>query len=291
MKLATVSIASDTFFGVVERDHIVDLRRSYLDMAELLVASRSEHGRADIDAACHASPTHALDRVRFMPPIAQPQRILCVGANYRTYVEESSLIDEAPDHPLVFIRFPSSFVGHRELLARPSVSEQFDYEGELAVVIGTSIHRADRATALASVAGYSCLMDGTVRDFQRHTSQFTAGKNFDRSGAWGPWIVTADAVPHPHDLALRTMLDGEEVQAANTSQLVFDIGTIVSYCSSFTTLSPGDVIATGTPGGIGDAQRPSRWLRPGSDISVEIESVGTLHNTVCDEIDATNIGP
>lgn len=285
MRLATADVGTETVFGVVIDDHILELADSFASPIELLVAARTERGRATIESACVCAPSHALDDVEWRPPIVRPERILCVGANYRAYVAESTLVTEAPDHPLIFTRFPSTFAGHGAPLVRPSVSQQFDYEGELAVVIGEVVRHADRATAAAAVAGYSCLMDGTMRDWQRHTSQFTPGKNFDRSGAWGPWIVTADAIPHPGDLALRTTLDGATVQSANTSQLVFDIGTIVAYCSSFTTLQPGDVIATGTPGGIGDAQDPPHWLEPGSEITVEIDGIGALRNHVIDEGD------
>ena len=186
---------------------------------------------------------------------------------------------------MIFTRFPSSLVGHGEALVRPSASTSFDYEGELAVIIGDVVRHADAETAMSAIAGYSCLMDGTLRDFQRHTSQFTAGKNFDRSGSWGPWIVTADAIADPTALTLETLLDGEVVQSASTEQLIFGIADIIAYCSTFTTLEPGDVIATGTPGGVGYARDPQRWLTPGADITVRISGVGELSNSIIDDKD------
>ncbi|RZV41733.1 MAG: FAA hydrolase family protein, partial [Acidimicrobiales bacterium] len=160
----------------------------------------------------------------------------------------------------------------------------FDYEGELAIVIGRTTRYADRESALGAIAGYSCLMEGTLRDYQRHTKQFTPGKNFERSGSWGPWIVTADEVGDPYALTLSTIVDGAVVQSAPTTKLIFDLEAIVSYCSTFTTLEPGDVIATGTPGGVGYARDPQFWLEPGMTVTVEVPGVGTLTNPVIDEV-------
>jgi 2-keto-4-pentenoate hydratase/2-oxohepta-3-ene-1,7-dioic acid hydratase in catechol pathway len=207
-------------------------------------------------------------------------RILCVGVNYRPHIEEMGR--EVPDYPVVFTRFASSLVGNGEALVRPSVSEQYDFEGELAVVMGSPAHRVSRARALEFVGGYSCFMDGSVRDWQRHTMQFTPGKNFDRSGAMGP-VVPAATVPDPAALTLTTRLNGEVMQRGEVKDLVFDIPFLIEYCSSFMELRPGDVIATGTPGGVGAARTPPVWLQDGDVVEVEIPGVGVLSNPVRNE--------
>ena len=189
---------------------------------------------------------------------------------------------EVPEYPVVFVRFPSSLVGDGEAIVRPAVSGKFDFEGELGVVIGKEAHRVSRARALDYVAGYCCFMDGSVRDWQRHTTQFTPGKNFDRSGAIGS-ITSADAIPDPSTLELTTRVNGQVMQSASVSELVFDVPYLIEYCSTFMTLRPGDVIATGTPGGVGAARTPPVWLKAGDIVEVEISGIGTLTNPVCDE--------
>ena len=283
MKLATVRSGSNVVPGVIDGDRFSDISNTFADLIEVMGLAMTEDGRNEIARATDEASTLALSDVEFMPPILSPRRILCVGINYHAHVAESDRVVDAPEHPMIFTRFPSSLVGHGQAIERPLLSTSFDYEGELAIVIGRSTRYAERADALGTIAGYSCLMDGTLRDYQRHTSQFTPGKNFERSGSWGPWIVTADEVGDPYDLTLTTTLDGEQMQSASTTQLIFDIEAIVSYCSTFTTLEPGDVIATGTPGGVGYAQDPPRWLTPGAEISVSVPGVGTLTNPVVDE--------
>ena len=208
------------------------------------------------------------------------RKILCVGVNYRPHIEEMGR--EVPEHPVVFIRFPGSLVADGEPLIRPRVSEQFDFEGELAVVIGRRARHVSRADALAYIGGYCCFMDGSVRDWQRHTGQFTAGKNFERSGAIGP-LVPASDIPDPTTLELTTRVNGEVMQAGRVADLVFGIPELLEYCSTFTELQPGDVIATGTPGGVGAARKPPVWLRDGDLVEVEISSLGVLRNPVRDE--------
>ena len=208
------------------------------------------------------------------------RKILCVGVNYRPHIEEMGR--EVPEHPVVFIRFPGSLVADGEPLIRPRVSEQFDFEGELAVVIGRRARHVSRADALDYIGGYCCFMDGSVRDWQRHTGQFTAGKNFERSGAIGP-LVPASDIPDPTTLDLTTRVNGEVMQAGRVADLVFDIPALLEYCSTFTELQPGDVIATGTPGGVGAARKPPVWLRDGDLVEVEISGLGVLRNPVRDE--------
>jgi 2-keto-4-pentenoate hydratase/2-oxohepta-3-ene-1,7-dioic acid hydratase in catechol pathway len=240
-------------------------------------------GRAEIDDAIAEAIRVDVADVILLPPIPDPRRILCVGVNYSTHADESDTVSEAPPYPMIFTRFASSFVGHGVGIERPPESTAFDYEGELAVVIGATASRVSPSDAASVIGGYSCLMDGTLRDWQRHTSQFAPGKNFDRSGAWGPWIVTADVVDDHAALDLRTRVDGEVVQAASTAQLIHGIDRLIEYCSTFTTLEPGDVVATGTPGGVGYAQDPPRWLSPGQVVEVEVTGVGLLSNPVIDK--------
>ena len=208
------------------------------------------------------------------------RKILCVGVNYRPHIEEMGR--EIPDYPVVFTRFASSLVGPDEPVIRPRVSEQFDFEGELAVVIGRAARHVSRQHALDFVAGYCCFLDGSVRDWQRHTGQFTAGKNFDRSGAIGPMVPVAK-IPDPEALELVTRVNGERMQHGRVADLVFDIPRLIEYCSTFTELQAGDVIATGTPGGVGAARRPPVWLRDGDLVEVEIPGIGVLRNPVQDE--------
>ncbi len=209
-------------------------------------------------------------------------KILCVGVNYRPHIEEMGR--EVPDYPVIFTRFPSSLVGDGEALVRPRVSEQYDFEGELAIVIGKPARYVRRADAFDYVGGYCCFMDGSVRDWQRHTIQFTAGKNFEKSGAIGAVVPAAD-IADPTTLQLTTRVNGDVMQQGRIADLVFGIPYLVEYCSTFTRLEPGDVIATGTPGGVGAAHKPPVWLRDGDVVEVEIGGIGVLTNTVCDEAD------
>lgn len=208
------------------------------------------------------------------------RKILCVGVNYRPHIEEMGR--EIPEYPVVFVRFPGSLVSDGEAMLRPRVSEQYDFEGELAIVIGKVARHVSRDDAYDYIGGYCCFMDGSVRDWQRHTGQFTAGKNFERSGAIGP-MVPASQVPDPTALQLTTRVNGKIMQEGRIGDLVFDIPALVEYCSTFTELQPGDIIATGTPGGVGAARKPPVWLRDGDLVEVEISGLGVLSNPVRDE--------
>ena len=217
-------------------------------------------------------------QVTFLPVIPRPGKILCVGVNYLAHIREMGR--EVPQRPVIFVRFADSQVGHGEPLLHPGVSEQFDFEGELAVVIGKRAHRISAEQALDYVAGYSCFNDGSVRDYQRHTGQFTPGKNFHHSGSFGPWLVTADEIPDPSRLRLQTRVSGELMQSAPLSDLCFSVPALLEYCATFAHLEPGDVVVTGTPGGVGAARKPPRWLVPGDTVEVEIDGVGMLRNPV-----------
>ena len=260
---------------------LADVSARWATPAELVAAAHDAAGRAEIEAAADA-PTVPLAEATLLPPVPEPQRILCAGVNYAAHAVEGGRSGDRQPHPAVFTRFASSLVGHGQPVERPAVSAHFDYEGELAVVIGRRARSLDVADALTVVAGYTCFMDGSVRDFQRHRDQWIPGKNFDNSGAMGPWIVTADEVGDPAALHLTTAVNGEVLQDAPTADMIHSIAEIVAYCSAFTTLEAGDVIATGTPSGVGFARTPPRWLQPGDTVTVTITGVGTLTNTVVD---------
>jgi len=221
------------------------------------------------------------DTISYLPPIPNPEKILCIGINYAKHIEETGM--PKPRRPMVFTRFPDTQVGHQEALIRPAASNKYDFEGELAVIIGRSARNVPADQALDVIAGYSCYNDGSVRDWQVHTSQFTPGKNFPRSGSFGPWLVTPDEIPDPSQLHLVTRVNGEILQDTLTSDLIFDIPALIEYISTFTPLSPGDVIVTGTPGGAGAFRDPKVWLQPGDRVEVDIEGIGLLSNEVVAE--------
>jgi 2-keto-4-pentenoate hydratase/2-oxohepta-3-ene-1,7-dioic acid hydratase in catechol pathway len=277
MRLVSFRHEGRSSFGAVVDGRVVDLgeRSHHRSLAAALEAG----GIAELQRlAAGALPGLALDAVELLPPITDPGKIICVGLNYAPHILESGR--EMPKHPALFVRFPESLVGHDQPLRAPRVSERFDYEGELAFVVERRASRVAEADALAHVAGYACFNDGSVRDWQRHTGQFTAGKNFRQSGAFGPWLVTADEIPDPAALTLATRVSGEELQRARTGELVFGVPALIAYITTFIDLLPGDVVATGTPGGVGNYQEPQRFVRPGDVVEVEISGIGVLRNEV-----------
>jgi len=280
MKVASFESDGRQTYGVVQGDTVAEVsstwRERYPDLRSVLAADALP-GLAN---ECEDSGLQLKD-IEFLPVIPGPDKIMCVGVNYRPHVEEMGR--EMPEKPVVFVRFAGSLVGNRQAVIRPGVSEQFDYEGELAVVIGRTARHVSSADAYDFIAGFTCFMDGSVRDWQRHTMQFTPGKNFHRSGAMGPYLVTRDEVSDPSALALETRVNGAVLQTGGLSELIFDIPYLIEYCSTFAELLPGDIIATGTPGGVGAARNPPRWLRNGDHVAVEIGEIGCLENTVCDE--------
>ena len=219
--------------------------------------------------------------VELLPVIPDPAKILCVGLNYAKHKAETGRPDV--DYPTYFTRFADSQVAHRQPLVKPAISERFDYEGELAIIIGRGGRNIRDEDALSHVAGYACYNDGSVRDWQRHTFQFTPGKNFPGTGAFGPWMVTPDEVGDYRTLPIQTRLNGEVMQDATLADLLFPIERLISYASVFTPLQPGDVIVTGTPGGVGDKRCPPVYMKDGDVVEVEIGVVGTLVNPVVAE--------
>lgn len=259
--------------GRAIREANAGFRRRYADLRAVLTAD----ALAELENHCGTGELEA-GSVRFLPTIPRPDKVICVGVNYRRHVEEMGR--QIPEQPMLFVRFPDSQVGHREALVKPAVSAQYDFEGELAVIVGRPARHVSRADALNYIAGYTCFMDGSVRDWQRHTSQFTPGKNFRMSGAMGPYLVTGDEIPDVSELTVATRVNGTLMQQASLADLIFDIPALIEYCSTFAELLPGDVIATGTPGGVGAARTPPVWLGVGDTVEVDIGQVGCLSNPV-----------
>jgi 2-keto-4-pentenoate hydratase/2-oxohepta-3-ene-1,7-dioic acid hydratase in catechol pathway len=270
--------AGRAVFGVVRNDRLHDLSGGqWAGVAEVL----GSNDLAAVEAAADAAPTIALADVVLDLPVPAPARILCVGLNYHDHRAESAA-RVVSEHPTFFTRYVSSLVPAGEPLVRPSASDAFDYEGELAVVIGRPGRAISVGDALDHVGGYSGFQDGSIRDFQRHSSQFTAGKNFDRTGSFGPWVVTPDEL----DLGaaeLTTTVNGQVLQHAPIKDMIHSVAELIAYASIWTTLGPGDVIATGTPGGVGYARNPPILLRPGDTVEVTITGIGTLSNPVVAE--------
>lgn len=223
----------------------------------------------------------ALSDVTLLPVIPDPAKIFCIGLNYATHVAETGR--EQKEYPAVFTRWADTLVADGDALVKPSFSERFDYEGEVAVIIGKGGRGIKRADAHAHIAGYSLFNDGSVRDWQRHNIQFTPGKNFPATGAFGPAMVTPDAIDDLPSIRLQTRLNGEVVQDQPLSDLIWDIPFLIEYCSAFTPLSPGDVIVTGTPGGVGDKRNPPLYLKAGDTVTVSAGAIGELKNTIVEE--------
>lgn len=282
MKLISFLIDERESFGIVSDAGVIDagqrLEGEFSSLRDVLACGAINLLRGMVTI----SPDHALADITFRPVIPDPAaKFLCVGVNYMPHIREMGR--ERPDYPVIFVRFADSLVGHGQPMLRPRVSEQFDFEGELAVVIGTTARNVSRENALDYVAGYSCFNDGSVRDFQLRALQWTPGKNFHHSGSFGPWLVTTDECPNSSGLQLQTRLNGETVQSESTAELCFDVATLIEYCSVWTQLEPGDVIVTGTPGGVGLGRNPPLWMRSGDTVEVEIDGIGVLANPIIDD--------
>ena len=282
MKLATFVYQGRQSYGVVTNDTIIDVGRSLQDRAPDLRSALAHELLADIaQLTRQAQPEYALRDVRLLPIIPNPAKIFCVGLNYETHRRETGRSEA--HYPAIFTRFSDSQIGHEGLIIRPRVSQQLDYEGEVAVIIGRSGRAIDAAHAMEYVAGYACYNDVTVRDWQHHTYQWIPGKNFPATGSFGPWMVTTDEIKDVGSLTLVTRLNGQEMQRATTAQLIFSVPTLIAYISAFTLLSPGDILCTGTPGGVGYKREPPVFLKPRDIVEIEVSHIGTLRNAIVDE--------
>jgi len=287
MKLATFTHAGSTRIGVVDGDQIVDLSAAASDLPREMVAFL-EAGSEAMEAAreaVSAGPRIALADVRLEAPIARPPKFLAVGLNYADHVAESGM--DTPEHPTIFNKQSTCVTGPRDPIHVPKASHVLDYEGELGFVIGRRGRHVSRDDAADYIAGYLVVNDATVRDWQFRIPTWTMGKSFDTHGPIGPWIVTSDEIRDPHRLDLRTWVNGELRQESNTKQLIFDCFTLVEHLSTAFTLEPGDIIATGTPGGVGILHKPPQILKAGDVVRIEIEGIGEIENPVIDEPDNT----
>ena len=278
MKLASFKFNNTESFGVVEGEEVVDIGAVLTQFANLdaFIAAGMPIG-----GSTSSAPRIAASRVEWLPVIRNPGKIFCIGLNYRDHVAESTFNEQ--EHPSIFTRFPSSHVGHLQPMVRPKASERFDFEGELAVIVGKPGRHIDRARWSEHVAGYSIYNDGSIRDWQHRTTQWIAGKNFDDSGSFGPWITTADEIPDPDKLHMTTRLNGKVMQDTGIDLMIFKTDYLISYISSFCELRPGDVIVTGTCAGVGHSRKPPVWMAPGDTIEVEISGIGLLKNPIVQE--------
>jgi 2-keto-4-pentenoate hydratase/2-oxohepta-3-ene-1,7-dioic acid hydratase in catechol pathway len=280
MKLASYVANGKPAFGVVVGDGVVTMNDRlggrYATLRDVIAAGALDEMRR---AAQGAQPDQKLASLQYLPVIPNPQKIMCVGINYRSHAAEHGT--EAPKAPNIFTRFVNTLVAHEGEMIRPKVSTSFDFEGELALVIGKAGRHIKAEDALRHIAGYTCFCDATVRDFTKYS--LVASKNFVGSGPLGPWIVTADEIPDPTKLTLVTRLNGAEMQRSGTDMLIHDIPAIISFCSMFTPLAPGDIIATGTPDGIGAKRNPPVWMKAGDVLEVEVDRIGVLRTSIADE--------
>ncbi|MFN4165899.1 MAG: fumarylacetoacetate hydrolase family protein [Ferrovibrio sp.] len=279
MKVVSFVRNGKSSYGVVSGDGIVDvgakLGGKYADLVAVLKAG----ALAEVESAAKGvTADMKLDGTTLLPVVPNPGKIVCVGVNYDEHRREMGR--EPPGHPTIFVRFPESQVAHNQPLLKPAESDKLDYEAELAVIIGKRGYKVSENDAFSIIAGYSCYNDGSVRDWQTHTGQFTPGKNFVATGGFGPWMVTADEIPDPQALAIESRLNGQVMQKSNTELMTFNIRKIIKYVTTFTPLEPGDVIATGTPGGVGTKRNPPVYMKDGDIIEIEIAKVGLLRNPV-----------
>jgi 2-keto-4-pentenoate hydratase/2-oxohepta-3-ene-1,7-dioic acid hydratase in catechol pathway len=280
MRLISFRHAGTARIGAVVDGGIVDLTARTSACWSSLRAAIAGKALGELEAVVkHASTDLRFSDVELLPVIPDPDKILCIGLNYASHVGEVGR--QLPTVPSVFSRLHNTLVAHGGEIVRPRASIDFDFEGELAVVIGERCRHVPRASALSVIAGYTCFLDGSVRDFQRHS--VTAGKNFPATGPLGPWLVTADIIADPQRLELTTRLNGTVVQHDTTDHMIFDVATIIEYLSTVTWLEPGDVIATGTPDGVGLGRKPPLWMKAGDKVEVEISGIGKLDVDVVDE--------
>ncbi|GAA0502049.1 fumarylacetoacetate hydrolase family protein [Tatumella terrea] len=260
-------------FGLIREDGIIDAGKyvDYSDLKAVLTAG----ALAEISALSDKPADYQADEITFLPVIENPGKILCVGMNYS---EKRKEFGETNPAPTLFVRFADTLSAHNTPLQKPASSEQFDYEGELAVIIGKNAHQVPASEALQYVAGYSCFMDATVRDMQ--FTWFTAGKNWPATGGFGPSMTTTDEIPDPQQLDIKTFLNDQQVQHDSTANMIHTVQDIIAYVTCFTPLAPGDVIITGSPGGVGKSRTPQLFMFPGDHISVEISKIGTLAHTI-----------
>ncbi|CAN7675736.1 fumarylacetoacetate hydrolase family protein [Pseudorhodoferax sp. LjRoot39] len=282
MKLISYQTNGQDSYGAVVGERVVDLRAVFSarapDLKTLIAADLVDEARA---ALASARATLPLSEVKLLPVVPNPGKIFCIGLNYGEHVRETG--KQVTEKPVIFLRVADSQLAHGEDIVRPRVSERLDYEGEIAIVIGQGGRHIAEADAWQHIAGYSCYNDGSVRDWQLHTSQWAPGKNFWRTGGFGPWLVTADEIAPDRQMTLVTRLNGQEMQRATTDMMIHSIPRQIAYISAFIPLEPGDVIVTGTPGGVGNKRTPPVFMKPGDVVEIEVDAIGVLRNGIRDE--------
>jgi 2-keto-4-pentenoate hydratase/2-oxohepta-3-ene-1,7-dioic acid hydratase in catechol pathway len=285
MKYCTFIRAGEVGYGVLGDTDVWDLShalcRDYGDLKSLLAAVATGSG-PDLRRTLQTAPSLPLETVELLAPIPNPDKIFCVGYNYLSHVEETG--KTVPERPFIFTRFADTLVGHGSPLVRPAESTSFDYQGALAVIIGKGGRRIRTEHASSHIAGYSCFNEASLRDWQRHSPTFIAGKNFPCTGAFGPAVVSVDELPDWRAVTIRTRLNGVLVQNEAASKMLVGVEQLISYLSTFTPLHAGDVIVTGTPGGVGACRNPKLWLAPGDVVEVEIDGLGVLRNPITQEL-------
>ncbi|MGW2559206.1 fumarylacetoacetate hydrolase family protein [Streptomyces sp. NPDC001514] len=279
MKLASYVRSGAPSYGIYTDAGLVDIGQRPDRPAETLKDALGE--LSALAAFSTQAPTIGLDEVEFLPPVWNSDRIICAGLNYKEHIRELGFPE--PEVPMLFVRFADSLVGHGQPIVRPTASVEFDFEGELAVVIGVGGRHIAADRASHHIAGYSCFNEGSLRDFQTRGIQFLPGKSFWRSGAFGPWLVTPDEAGDIGQASLVTTVNGVEKQRAKLDDLLFGVDRLIEFISTFMPLRPGDIIATGTPGGVAAASNPPTWLVPGDLVEIAIDGIGVLRNTVTDE--------
>lgn len=280
MKLCSFIVNDKSGYGIVTDAGVVDLGRRFPQMETLrdflTLGTLSQAAKFTSESA-----DYGLDDIQFAPVIPNPDKIVCVGLNYHDHIKETG--NEETVFPVLFARYAGSQIGHNTPLIKPLESDMFDYEGELAVIIGKEGRRVSEDDALNYVAGYSCYNDGSIRDYQKHTKQFMPGKTFFGTGGFGPWMVTSDEITDPSKLTLETRLNGKVVQNTSLELMISSVPRLISYISTILPILPGDVIVSGTPGGVGARRTPPLWMRDGDVCEVEISGIGTLSNSVINE--------
>jgi acylpyruvate hydrolase len=290
MKIVGFEAEGGLRLGVVEGDQVIDLQavdaKVPTDLGTVLAASNGDlKSLGDIAKRAPASARRPLKGLKFGLPVAKPGKILCLGLNYLEHVKEGTQRDNIPKFPTIFMRCLTSMVPHEQPIIRPKVSEQLDYEAELMLIVGKRAKHLTMANATSCIAGYSCSNEGSVREFQRKTTQWDMGKNFDRTGGFGPWMVTADELPDAgKGLKIASRLNGTVMQSDNTDNMMFPVADMLVYVTQGMTLEPGDIIFTGTPSGVGHARKPNPiWMKKGDVCEIEIEGIGVLRNPIQDE--------
>jgi acylpyruvate hydrolase len=289
MKIVAFEGQGGSRIGVVDGDQVIDLQaaepRVPNDLGEWLAKTNGDTKQlAEIAKRAPANARRSLSAIQYALPVGRPGKIICLGLNYLEHVKEGSQRDNIPKFPTIFMRGLTSMVPHAAPIIRPQASETLDYEAELILVVGKRAKHLTTANATSCIAGYSCGNEGSVREFQRKTTQWDMGKNFDRTGGFGPWLVTADELPDAaKGLKIQSRLNGTVMQSDNTDNMMFPIPEMLAYITQGISLEPGDVIFTGTPSGVGHARKPPVWMKSGDIIEVEIERVGILRNPIADE--------